>query len=210
MKKTFILISLLSAFSSLYAQELEFGVKGGISNNTIQISDMKSLDVATDANNTYNFGLYGRLKIIGIGLYVQPELIYNTRASNFSLKTPTTLNPSLTQIFSHKANYVDVPVLVGWKFLKLFRVYGGPNFQFLLNQNTDIPNVTGLTKEDLKKNTTGIQFGVGLDLLKLRADVKYDFNTSDMGSAFRYNGNAPTLKNGMIMIQIGIKLFGIL
>lgn len=209
MKKNIILLSLLilGLLKAASAQELEFGAKAGISSSAVGIKDLQGLDLSTESNRTYNFGLYGRIKIIGIGLYVQPELIYNNRASNITLKAPSLASP---QIFAHSAKYVDVPVLVGWKFLGLLRVYGGPNFQFLVDQNTDLPQVAGLTKEDLKKNTTGVQVGVGVDLLKLRLDAKYDFNTSDMGSAFSFNGNKPTINNGMIMLQVGIKLFGLL
>lgn len=209
MKRIITCLFAIFIITHLKAQQLELGVKAGISSNTIGISDLQGLDLSTERNSTYNFGIYGRLKVIGLGLYVQPELIYNTRASNFTLNSPTLNEPT---IFAHKAHYVDVPVLVGWKFLGLLRVYAGPNFQFLLSQDTNIPEVTGntLTQENLKDRTTGVQIGVGADFLKIRVDLKYDFNTSDMGSAFSFNGMKPTINNNMLMFQVGIKLFSLL
>jgi hypothetical protein len=105
---------------------------------------------------------------------------------------------------------MDVPVLVGWRVLKTFRLYAGPNFQFLLKQITDIPDNKDFKLEDLKDRTTGFQVGAGLDILKLRVDLKYDFNTSDMGSAFSYQGIAPTLQNKMVTLQVGLKLYSLL
>jgi len=189
-----------------FSQELEFGLKAGFSSDNITLHDKGTLDAKVEANTTYNFGVYSRFKIVVIGFFIQPELIYNKRASNFTI---TDAGQKYT--FSHSASYMDVPVLFGFKMFKTFRIYGGPNFQFLVGQNTDIPNnVAAFKKMDLTKNTTGIQLGAGLDLMKFRVDAKYDFNNNSMGSAFEYNGIAPTLKNGMITLQVGIKLFGIL
>ncbi len=207
MKKLFVAIALLASTYLASAQELEFGLKAGLSSDKISLSNVSNFEAKIDPNTTLNFGAFGRLKIMIIGLYVQPEIIVNRRASNFTIKDIATGN---SVIFSHSANYVDVPVLVGFKMLKLFRIYAGPNFQFLTNQKTDLPiNNTNFKTSNLKKQTTGIQFGVGLDLLKLRVDAKYELNTSSMGSPFTYNGVSPSSTSGMLMLQVGFKMFGL-
>jgi len=206
MKKILLGLLFIAATTISYSQELEFGVKAGLSSDKIKLENLGTLDASVEGNTTYNFGAYGRLKVLVIGLFVQPELIYNKRASNITIK-----DAGQTYTFSHSANYVDVPVLIGFKMLKLVRIYGGPNFQFLVGQKTDFPSdVPAFKKSDLNKSSTGVQLGVGLDLLKFRVDAKYDFNAGSMGTPFEYNGTAPTLKNGMITLQVGIKLFGIL
>lgn len=198
-------MALIGLCVSAFAQELEFGLKAGLSQSKISLSNTQSIQMGSEPNSTFNFGAYGRFKVILIGLYVQPELIVNRRACNF-----TVMANGKNELFSHSASYIDVPVLVGFKMLKLFRIYGGPNFQFMTKQKTDLPSVVGFEKSDLTKKTTGIQLGVGLDLAKFRIDAKYDFNNSSMGSPFIYNGVAPTMKSNLFTVQVGFKLFGIL
>jgi hypothetical protein len=171
-----------------------------------------SNDLQITNKNTFNGGVYGRFKIKLIGLFVQPELVYNTRGYNFEIKEP---NSGETINLKQQAYYIDVPVLVGLKMLKFLRVYAGPNFQYLLkNEITGIDEVKALAidfkKTGMKKASTGVQIGFGLDLLKFRIDVKYDFNPTDMGSPFSYQSQAQSIKTSLITIQLGYKLFGVL
>jgi hypothetical protein len=203
MKKIISTLFLFYCVLNTQAQNLELGIKAGLNRDKIELEDLQNLSAKIEANTTINIGAYLRLST-PFGLYIQPEAVFNRRASNFKIDLAG------LQAFSHTANYVDVPVLVGWRFLKTFRLYGGPNFQFLMKQITEIPNNADFKLESLKDQTTGFQVGAGLDILKLRFDVKYDFNTSDMGSAFSYKGIAPTLQNKMVTIQVGLKLYSLL
>jgi len=203
MKKIIVTLSLIMAVLVSTAQNLEVGIKAGISRDNIALEDVQNLSTKIEGNTTTNIGAYIRL-ITPVGFYVQPEVIYNRRGSNF------TVQGSGSKAFSHTANYIDVPVLVGWRILRTVRFFGGPNFQFLTKQITDIPNDPKFKVESLKGFNTGFQVGAGVDLLKFRVDLKYDFNTNDMGSAFSYNGVAPTLQNNMFTLQVGFKLFSIL
>ena len=171
-----------------------------------------SKDVQITNKNTYNGGIYGRLKIKLIGIFIQPELVYNTRGYNFDIKEPIT---GTTINIKQQSNYLDVPVLIGLKMFKFLRVYAGPNFQYLLtNEITGVDDAVALAidfkKTDMKKSNTGVQIGFGLDLSKFRVDVKYDFNPTDMGSPFSYQNQVQSIKTSMITIQLGYKLFGIL
>ncbi len=207
MKKLFVAFALVCSSYLAFSQELEFGLKAGLSSDKISLSNISQFEAKVDPNTTLNFGAFGRFKIMLIGLYIQPEIIVNRRASNF---TVIDLVGGSSYIFSHSANYVDVPVLVGFKMLKLFRIYAGPNFQFLTSQKTDLPiNNINFQSSDLKKKTTGIQFGVGLDLAKLRIDAKYELNAASMGSPFTYKTISPSSTSGMLMLQVGFKMFGL-
>ncbi len=209
MKKLFTVIALLAIVFYTKAQELEFGIKAGINTGKGSISEIKSWSNDPQTFNSFNGGVYGRLKVMLIGLYVQPEVILNSRKGVYKISDATNISFEAT----NKALYVDVPVLIGLKMLKLFRVYAGPNFQFLVNQETTFSNIssgTTPTKKDLNKQSTGVQMGVGLDLWKLRLDGKWDWNPGSMGNFMEYNNNAPTLKNSMFTIQLGFKLWGIL
>jgi hypothetical protein len=203
MKKLFILTVIFSLNLLAANAQLEFGIKGGLSGSKLKLSEKPSFDYSNESNNTINFGVYSRLKIPVVGLYIQSELIFNNRASNFKV-----LNE---KAFFHKANYVDIPVLVGIRLLKFARVYGGPNFQILTKQLTELPaNNPDYIKNELSKRSTGYQLGVGADLARLRLDLKWDFNNASMGSPFTYKGHTPELTSRLITLQIGFKLFSIL
>ena len=210
MKKFILVLAALTFSIAAFSQGFEIGIKGGL--NIAAASAVKDLVPGVDiaSKNTYNGGVYGRLKIKLIGIFVQPELVYNTRGYNFDI----TANGKTYNI-KQQAYYLDVPVLVGLKMFKFLRVYAGPNFQYLLkNELTGVDDVVALAidfkKTDMKKANTGVQIGFGLDLSKFRVDVKYDFNPTDMGSPFSYQNQVQSIKTSMITIQLGYKLFGIL
>ena len=207
--KKFILVLAAFTFSvAAYSQGFEIGIKGGL--NIAAAGAVKVLvpGVGISSKNTYNGGVYGRFKIKLIGVFVQPELVYNTRGYNFNITEPIT---NTTINIKQQAYYIDMPVLVGLKMFKFLRVYAGPNFQYLLkNEITGIDNIVTFQKNDMKKANTGVQIGFGLDLSKFRVDVKYDFNPTDMGSPFSYQGKEQLIKTSMVTIQLGYKLFGIL
>ena len=206
MKKFILVIAALTFSIAAYSQGFEIGIKGGMNITAADVMKEASKDVQITNKNTYNGGVYGRLKIKLIGIFVQPELVYNTRGYNFDI----TANGKTYNI-KQQAYYLDVPVLVGLKMFKFLRVYAGPNFQYLLkNEITGINDIVGFEKKDMKKANTGVQLGFGLDLSKFRVDVKYDFNPSDMGSPFSYQGKEQLIKTSMVTIQLGYKLFGIL
>ena len=206
MKKFILVLAALTFSIAAYSQGFEIGIKGGMNITAADVMKEASKDVQITNKNTYNGGVYGRLKIKLIGIFVQPELVYNTRGYNFDI----TANGKTYNI-KQQAYYLDVPVLVGLKMFKFLRVYAGPNFQYLLkNEITGINDIVGFEKKDMKKANTGVQLGFGLDLSKFRVDVKYDFNPTDMGSPFSYQGKEQLIKTSMVTIQLGYKLFGIL
>ena len=212
MKKLILVIATLTFSIACYSQSFEIGVKGGLNITAADVMQKVSNDLQITNKTTFNGGIYGRFKIKLIGLFVQPELVYNTRGYNFEIKEPIS---GETINLKQQAYYIDVPVLVGLKMLKFLRVYAGPNFQYLLkNEITGIDEVKALEidfkKTGMKKANAGVQIGFGLDLLKFRIDVKYDFNPTDMGSPFSYQSEAQSIKTSMITIQLGYKLFGVL
>jgi len=212
MKKIILVLAALTFSIAAYSQGFEIGIKGGMNITAADVMKEASKDVQITNKNTYNGGIYGRLKIKLIGIFIQPELVYNTRGYNFDIKEPIT---GTTINIKQQSNYLDVPVLVGLKMFKFLRVYAGPNFQYLLaNEITGVDDAVALAidfkKTDMKKSNTGVQIGFGLDLSKFRVDVKYDFNPTDMGSPFSYQSQVQSIKTSMITIQLGYKLFGIL
>jgi hypothetical protein len=63
MKKVILALLIITIAPLAYSQELEFGLKAGLSSDKVYLSNLGSLDASVEGNTTYNFGAYGRLKL---------------------------------------------------------------------------------------------------------------------------------------------------
>jgi len=181
MKKliTIILVVLISipAFS-----QLRFGIKAGVSTSSLSMPDVKTLtsgsgptstsytvDALTTAKYGFNGGVFMRLTIFG--LYIQPELLLDTRTNEYNI---TKLGPTpVTTIAKQSFNKLDIPVMVGFKLGPL-RLNAGPSASLLINSPKDL-----ISNSDYKamysRMTIGYQAGIGVDLLKtLTFDIRYE------------------------------------
>jgi Outer membrane protein beta-barrel domain len=176
MKKliTIILVVLISipAFS-----QLKFGIKAGVSTSSLSMGTVKTLtsgttsytvDALTTAKYGFNGGVFMRLTIFG--LYIQPELLLDTRTNEYTVKNVQT---SVSSIVKQNFNKLDIPVMLGIKFGPL-RLNAGPSASLLINSPKDLidsPDFKGM----YSKMTVGYQAGLGVDLLKtLTFDIRYE------------------------------------
>ena len=176
MKKliTIILVVLISlpAFS-----QLKFGIKAGVSTSSLSMGTVKTLtsgttsytvDALTTAKYGFNGGVFMRLTIFG--LYIQPELLLDTRTNEYTVKNVQT---SVSSVVKQNFNKLDIPVMVGIKFGPL-RLNAGPSASLLINTPKDLINSPDF-KGMYNKMTVGYQAGIGVDLLKtLTFDIRYE------------------------------------
>lgn len=157
--------------------QLNFGIKAGVSNTSITMSDVKSItsggttylvEKAKGSNYGIQLGFFARLKISK--LYIQPELLFVTRSNEYNLNNGTT---AVDSIVKQKFNKIEIPVMVGVKFGPL-RINAGPSASLLINSPSDLIKDPDF-KTMYSKLTFGYQAGVGLDLLKkLTVDLRYE------------------------------------
>lgn len=148
----FLLISLIS-----FAQSggSGFGLKAGLNfSNTgdLKINDLA--DISADGNVGYHVGVWGRF---GGRAYVRPELVFTQVNSDYAGD-------------KFKMQKLDLPVLFGHRFLKLFHGFIGPAFQYVLK--TDLQDVDLSDVEN--EFTVGFQIGGGLNLGKIGIDLRYE------------------------------------
>lgn len=153
-----ILITVLMLFGCIiYAQSggSGFGLKAGL--NFSGTGDLKFDDVvniSADSELGYHFGVWGRF---GGRAYVRPELVYTQVTSSYGED-------------KFKMNKLDLPVLFGHRFLKLFHGFIGPSFQYVLK--TDLENIDISDVEN--EFTVGLQIGGGVNLGKIGIDLRYE------------------------------------
>jgi hypothetical protein len=234
MKKSFLLIAmLLMLSSSMFAQDLDLGVKVGF--QTPNLSYQKA-DIKSGFQNHLTFGLFGRIEL-GM-LYVQPEVLYFKTQNIFSLDMANTsegwTSPSGQVTFTLNEANLQVPILVGAKVLDLgvmtLRAQAGPTANFTLKSTTlfdkEFTLINNQGEEhtvgdeddpqvfDTKSIAWGMQAGIGADFLgKITLDINYNFalskvfgalNNTNLNNYFDFS-NVDNTKQSLFMVTVGYK-----
>jgi hypothetical protein len=197
-KLVFVLLFVLSSIA-VHAQKNGFGLKGGLSSTQVNFEGGQL--VPSDAQMGYHLGVFARFG--GIGFFVQPELLFTQTSGSFQLEVPSF--PSQAPInYEAKFNRLDVPVMAGFRILKIIRVMAGPIASFNIDSSlkeagTIVQNI------DFKKATLGYQTGVGVDLGNLTFEGKYE------GGLSRFTENIGTYtadnRLNQWVLSVGFKLF---
>jgi hypothetical protein len=165
MKKLIVISSLRIVFFQAKSQEISFGARAGMTRSSMvqHFADFAN----TDAITGFTGGVYLKAKILGF--FVMPELMYNQRGND------------IQNVGSNTIHYIDVPILFGKQFFKLFRVNGGPVLQYAL-ASSQINSSLYNNNSTVNNFVVGLQAGVGIDILKFSFDVRYDTNISESGT----------------------------
>jgi hypothetical protein len=148
--KSLILVFVFFCSFQLSAQSLDLGIKGGI--NYASISD-----IAADGKLGFTGGVFAGARFNTLGLQV--EILFSQQGGRFNQSDIET-------------DYVLVPVLAKFHFLRIFNIQFGPQFSYLLNES----NILESEKVDISGAV-----GVGLSLgSRFRADARYNFGFTDV------------------------------
>lgn len=199
MKKLVLIVLVTLSSLSLYAQKNGVGIKAGLSSTQV---DFKSEQfVPSDAQMGYHLGVFARFG--GVGFFVQPEVLFTQTSGKFKLELPPVSSISSTQ-YEAKFNRLDVPVMAGFRMLKVIRIMAGPIASFNIDSSLKDAGTT-VQNIDFKKATLGYQTGVGVDLGNLTFEGKYEGGLS----RFTENVGSYTADNRLNqwVLSVGIKLF---
>lgn len=190
MKK--VLFALLLCFSATsFAQSFNWGPRFGLNSASLTISDIDSSveDELKEGDTKLGFhlGVFGRVQLLGF--YIQPELLYTNVQSEIKL------GDLVSEV---SINRIDLPVLAGKRFLKVVRIQAGPVFSF------PISSEVGEADDVYDSVTVGYQAGVGLDLLKLLIDLKYEGSFNN--AADNIGGFAADQRVSQIILSLGWKM----
>jgi len=192
MKKITVLLFTLLIGGGLFAQMPNFGIKVAATAATLNTSDLGA-NYSSDNLLGYQAGVFLRLN--SGKLYLQPEAVYNHRSTQLAGFSGGDI--------TFDVGTIDVPVLVGFKILdgKVFnlRAFAGPEASFATSDGTSSDNVT---IADFNKMTWYMQAGVGVDLLFLTFDLRYEKGLSNFIDDYNNQGN---LKNNVWVFSLGLK-----
>jgi hypothetical protein len=199
MKKLVLVLLVFLGSLTAHAQKNGFGLKGGLSST--QVNFEADQLVPSDAQLGYHLGVFARFG--GIGFFVQPEVLFTQTSGKFKLELPPASSTSPAN-YEAKFNRLDVPVMAGFRILKIIRVMAGPIASFNINSSLKEAGTT-VQNIDFKKATLGYQTGVGVDLGNLTFEGKYEGGLSK----FTENVGSYTTDNriNQWVLSIGFKLF---
>jgi hypothetical protein len=198
-KLVFVLLFVLSTLA-VQAQNTRFGLKIGLSSTQVDFKNEEQL-VPSDAQTGYHLGVFARIG--GAGFFVQPELLFTQTSGNFRIKLPSFPTQSPIE-YEAKFNRLDVPVMAGFRVLRVIRVMAGPVASF--NIDSSLKDASNTVQEiDFKKATLGYQAGLGLDLGNLSIEGKYEGGLSN----FTESIGTYTADNRLNqwVLSVGFKLF---
>lgn len=198
MKKT-LLLAIVALLPAVSFAQFQIGIKGGVNLSQLKFGEFvttrlnangspavsvsgqvirDNLRESLDSKTGTSFGIYTRF---GKNIYIQPELLYSTKAGSFDIVRPDgikTVNVTTTSF--------DVPILLGLKGGPL-RVVAGPVVSFKVGDNQNLRDAlnqyrTGSLNDAWAKAYYGYQLGAGLDLGRLGIDVRREGSISDIAA----------------------------
>ncbi len=182
MKKIIFTGIFLATLFSGYAQIFNIGLKGGLNYNSNgnligTVSDSSFDDYFTRTSHGdygYHFGAFAEMKL-PFWLYIRPELVYTHTVSYYE-----GLGDSDPKLIINK---MDIPVLIGFRIIKIVRVFIGPSFQYILNTKFD-----DIKSTDYQDFTVGMQVGAGLEFGRFGFDVRWEQGISNSEANFIKGG----------------------
>lgn len=183
--KKFLLLAVVTVlgFTNVNAQEIKFGVKGGLNFASVSGDNTEGIDVVT----SFNFGVVSEIPLSDKFSF-QPELMYSGQGYDFNDNTIA-------------LSYLNVPLMGKYYVTKGLSLEAGPQIGFLLaakNEKTDVKN---------SFNTVdfGVNFGLGYKLENgLNFGVRYNLGLTDINNV---DNSSFKNKNGVFQISVGYFFF---
>ena len=175
MKKTSLLVFLLFCLTStLNAQDMTFGVKGGINFSSIGelyhygprggngVIPSDDTYYKADKGSSYHFG--GYLKVNFNYFYFSPEVVYTSLSNSYELAKETS---EWTQ------DNLDIGLYFGYRAYGPLCIYLGPAISMINDRQLEGNETKASTPWTFEKTNLGIGAGIALQYNRFGIDVRY-------------------------------------
>lgn len=190
MKRLIVAACLLMSATS-FAQTFQLGIKGGVNISNFTGGNFENLDkkslVGFHAGGFVSF-------FFGDNLALQPEVLFSSQGAKLE-------NAGDKQ--NLKVSYINVPVLLKYRFNGGFYLEAGPQIGFKVNESTD-----DMPVEDFARSTDlSVAGGLGFHSSSgLGIGARYTAGLSKVGD-FDAGNIDPDFKNGVIQVSLFYTLF---
>lgn len=170
------LFVLVFLFTTQFASaQSGWGIMGGLTfpSSGKLIDETSSIIDSKGSNSSgFNVGVFGRADL---GLfYIRPELLYTQYTTTYEY---------LGERSDYKESKINLPVSVGLRIIGPLKLFLGPDFQFILNNDLD-----GFQFSDIENDfTVGGNIGLAIALGKFEFDLRYNKGFSDNEVSFINN-----------------------
>lgn len=189
--KRLLVAAFLLVSATGFAQTFQLGIKGGVNISNFTGGDFKDLDkkslVGFHAGGFVSF-------FLGDHFAIQPEVLFSSQGAKLD-------NAGDEQ--NLRVSYVNVPVLLKYRFTGGFYLEAGPQIGFKVSEDTD-----DMTISDFAKSTDlSIAGGLGFHSnMGLGVGARYTAGVSKVGD-FNAGDFDPDFKNGVLQISLFYTLF---
>ena len=196
MKKVlfFIILVFLNALF-LHAQEFKIGGKVGAN-----VTGFTGIQFDQGFNFGYHAGGFAEI-MLSKKWGIQPEVLWSqtsvTPSSSF-----VALRPDLANLATIKLNYINIPVLLTIKPVKLISFQVGPQFGILRDKNQSF---TGNAASAFKSGDLSLLGGAQLNLLGFRIYGRYAIGLTDIND-IQNVATAEKWKSKTLQIGVGLAL----
>lgn len=188
---TFLIVATVVTASAQLLPSFQFGIKGGAN-----FSTLKEISLNSSSRTGYLFGVWTRIG--GAGLHLQPELYVTSKGSD--------LRNDLGKA-EVKFTTVDLPILLGTRVGLgpiAARIQAGPVVSFVMSEDDNWKDTANqlIDFKEYKNQTIGLTGGLGVDIMKLRADLRYEHGLSSV-----FKDETEKGKMSLWTVSIGYRLF---
>jgi len=189
MKKILLVMAAMIISFNGFSQFFEIGPRFEVTSTKFQLKEVDAVNQAlieeASRDLGYKVGLYSRLKIGSI--YIQPEVLFTSTGGR--IEYTEDINNITSQVIDLSYNRIDVPIMLGKKFGKVFRFNLGPILTYTISDSEDLPSQISELVQSYNDGVVGYQIGIGLDIKKIRLDVKYEGNLTKFGESITVGSN---------------------
>jgi hypothetical protein len=187
MKKCLFLLLLVGISASVFSNNHQFGIKGGMHFSSLQsdlTTEINNLSVTalSDRYTGYHLGLVG--SFVYPGFFIQPEILWVGTGRDMVLTFPDQIQTS--EYYIQKFQHVSIPVLMGMKVGPV-KIGIGPVFSALLTQRNDSIYPQNI-RHRLNRTSLGYQIGAGLQLGGLLLELRHEASLSRFGDGVSIGG----------------------
>ncbi len=185
--------SLFVMFSIPLFSQIQFGFRAGLGTTNISPNQItllsedgrEALGLAIDDAKFNFFG--GFLVRVAIeDFFIQPELMFSSTGVDYEVEDFSDVNNVVTTIRNENYQYLDIPVMFGYKTGPL-RLMLGVEGHVFLNSTSDLFDFENYD-QNFNTLTVGWQGGIGVDIAQFMIDLRYQGNFSNFGTHIRFAG----------------------
>src|SRR5690606_14731264 len=137
----------------------------------------------SDAKYGIHFGVFVRAQLLGV--YIEPSIIFNSNSIDYAVQDLRD-DQLFTELRKESYQQLTIPIIFGIK-TGILRIGTGPVGHIFIDSSSELLQISGYQQrfDDLQWGWQGV---LGLDLWKLRFDLRYEGRFSKHGGHFEFFG----------------------